>query len=72
MTTRFVAPTVRILRSEVVKADGHCGNLAWQSGVTFVSELHGLGSSINCLGRPVASYTTRDAKEIAKLLAMLP
>ena len=35
-------------------------------------ELHGLGSSINCLGRRVTSYTTRDAKEIAKLLAMLP
>ena len=34
--------------------------------------LHGLGSFINCLGRCVASYTTRDAKEIAKLLAMLP
>ena len=36
------------------------------------TELHGLGSSINCLGRRVASYTTRDAKEIAKLLAMVP
>ena len=35
-------------------------------------ELHGLGSSINCLGRRVASCTTRDAKEIAKLPAMLP
>ena len=35
-------------------------------------ELHGLGSSINCLGRRVASHTTRDAKEIAKLLAMVP
>ena len=35
-------------------------------------ELHGLGSSINCLGRRVASYTTRDAKEIARLLAMVP
>ena len=35
-------------------------------------ELHGLGSSINCLGRRVTSYTTRDAKEIAKLLAMAP
>ena len=35
-------------------------------------ELHGLGSSINCLGRRVTSYTTRDAKEIAKLRAMLP
>ena len=33
-------------------------------------ELHGLGSSINCLGRRVTSYTTRDAKEIAKLLAI--
>ena len=35
-------------------------------------ELHGLGSSINCLGRRVTSFTTRDAKEIAKLLAMVP
>ena len=35
-------------------------------------ELHGLGSSINRLGRRVASYTIRDAKEIAKLPAMLP
>jgi len=35
-------------------------------------ELHGIGSSINCLDRRVTSYTTRDAKEIAKLLAMLP
>ena len=36
------------------------------------SELHGLGSFIICLGRRVTSYTTRDAKEIAKLLAMMP
>ena len=36
------------------------------------SELHGLGSSINCLGHRITSYTTRDAKDIAKLLAMLP
>ena len=35
-------------------------------------ELHGLGSSINCLDRRVTSFTTRDAKEIAKLLAMVP
>ena len=35
-------------------------------------ELHGFGLSINCLGRRVTSYTTRDAKEIAKLLAMVP
>ena len=35
-------------------------------------ELHGLGSSINCLGRRVTSYTTRDPKEIAKLLALVP
>jgi hypothetical protein len=34
-------------------------------------ELHGLGSSINCLGRRVTSYTTRDHKEIAKLLATI-
>jgi len=32
----------------------------------------GLGSSINCLGLRVASCTTRDAKEIAKLLATVP
>ena len=36
------------------------------------SELHGLGSSINCLGRRVASYTTRGAKEITKPLAVVP
>ena len=36
------------------------------------TELHGLGSSINCLGRRVTSFTTRDAKEIARLLAMVP
>ena len=35
-------------------------------------ELHGLGSSINCLGRRVTSYTIRDSKEIAKLLAVVP
>jgi len=35
------------------------------------SELHGLGSPINCLDRRVAYYTNRDAKEIAKLLAMV-
>ena len=35
-------------------------------------ELHGLGSSINCLGRRVTSFITRDPKEIAKLLGMLP
>ena len=36
------------------------------------AELHGLGSSINCLGRRVTSYTTRDAKEIARLLTLVP
>ena len=35
------------------------------------AELHGLGSSINCLGRRITSYTTRDPKEIAKLLATI-
>ena len=35
-------------------------------------ELHGRGSSINCLGRRVTSYSTRDPKEIAKLLALVP
>jgi len=31
-----------------------------------------VGVAINCLGRRVTSYATRDAKEIAKLLAMVP
>ena len=35
-------------------------------------ELHGLGSSINCLGRRITSYSTRDPKEIAKPLALVP
>jgi len=35
------------------------------------AELFGLGSSINSLGRRVTSYTTRDANEIAKLLAAI-
>ncbi len=49
-------------------------NIRFQDRLLIVDnvELHGLGSSINCLGRRVASYTTRDAKEIAKLLAMVP
>ena len=35
-------------------------------------ELHNFGSSVNCLGRRVSTYSTRDAKEIKKLLALLP
>jgi len=33
------------------------------------AELHNLGSSINCLGRRVTTYTTCDPKEIARVLA---
>ena len=36
------------------------------------AELHNLGSSINHLGYRVTSYSTRDAKEIKKLLSQLP
>ena len=36
------------------------------------SELHNFGSSVNCLGRRLTTYTTRDAKEIRKILAQLP
>ena len=36
------------------------------------AKLHNLGSSINCLGRRLTTYTTRDAKEIARLLAEVP
>ena len=42
------------------------------SSIRDYPKLYRLGSSINYLGRRVTSYTTRDAKEIAKLLAMLP
>ena len=34
-------------------------------------ELHNLGSSINCLGRRVTTYTTRDRKEVSKFIALL-
>ena len=36
------------------------------------AELHNLGSSVNSLGRRVSTYSTRDAKEIKKLLSQLP
>ena len=36
------------------------------------AELHNFGSSVNSLGRRVSTYSTRDAKEIAKLLALVP
>ena len=36
------------------------------------AELHNFGSSVNSLGRRVSTYTTRDAKEIKKLLSQLP
>ena len=59
-----------VLRSETVIEV----NIRFQDRLLIVDniELHGLGSSINCFGRRVTSYTTRDAKDIAKLLAMLP
>ena len=59
-----------VLRSETVIEV----NIRFQDRLLIVYnvELHGLDSSINCLGRRVTSYTTRDAKEIAKLLAMVP
>ena len=36
------------------------------------AELHNFGSSVNSLGRRVSTYTTRDTKEIKKLIAQLP
>ena len=36
------------------------------------AELHNFSSSVNSLGRRVSTYTTRDAKEIKKLLSQLP
>ena len=36
------------------------------------AELHNFGSSVNCLGRRLTTYTTRDAKEIRKIRSQLP
>ena len=36
------------------------------------AELHNFGSSVNSLGRRVSTYSTRDTKEIKKLLSLLP
>ena len=36
------------------------------------AELHNFGSSVNSLGQRVTTHSTRDAKEIKKLLALLP
>ena len=47
--------------------------IAMLSGVLVGNaELHNLGSSVNCLGRRLTTYTTRDRKEIAKLLSLVP
>ena len=35
------------------------------------AELHNFGSSVNSLGRRLTTYTTRDAKEIAKIIGAL-
>ena len=40
--------------------------------ITFVFMSRLSPYSANCLGRRVTSYTTRGAKEIAKLPAMVP
>ena len=37
VTTRFVAPTVRILRLDVVKTNGRCDKWVWQSSVTLLA-----------------------------------
>ena len=58
----------------------YCGNLLWQSGpvgsqsVIVLIDPYSDAVTLEVLSkkRPGASYTTRDAKEIAKLLAMLP
>jgi len=49
-----------VLRSETVIEV----NIRFQDRLLIVYnvELHGLGSFINCLGRRVTSYTTRDRK----------
>ena len=36
------------------------------------TELQNLGSSISCLGCRLTTYTTRDKKEIAKVLGAMP
>ena len=47
-------------------------NIRFHDRLLINIELHGLGSSINCLGCRIASCTTRDRKKTAKLSAMVP
>jgi len=62
--------------TEIAKFNRQYKNLTVEFSETFHdrflivdnAELHNLGSSINCLGRRVTTYTTRDPKEIAKVL----
>ena len=79
-TEQGVAMLSAVLRSKIAKFNRQYKGLAVTYSDDFHdrflvidnAELHGLGSSINCLGRRVTSYATRDPKEIAKLLAMVP
>ena len=67
-------------RSEIEKFNRQYKGLAVEHSDSFHdryilidnTELHNLGSSINYLGRRVSTYSTRNAKEIKKLLALLP
>lgn len=66
--------------NEVAKFDRQYGGLSVEYSDAFHDrflivdgiEMHNLGSSVNSLGRRVTSYTTRDSKEISKVLALLP
>ena len=68
-----LAQVKKLQASMALEGRGHRRHVQLTAAAAILGnvELHGLGSSINCLGRRVTSYTTRDAKEIAKLLAML-
>ncbi|MBR3956710.1 MAG: ORF6N domain-containing protein [Kiritimatiellae bacterium] len=69
-TEQGVAMLSAVLRSKIAKFNRQYKGLAVTYSDDFHDrfliidnvELHGLGSSINCRGRRVAYYTTRDAK----------
>ena len=50
----------------------YCDDFHGQFVIIENSKLHNFGSSMNCLGRRVTTYATRDTKEIRKILGLLP
>lgn len=65
-----IAANIRIMRAFV--AMRHALDFHDRFVIIDNAELHNFGSSVNSLGQRVTTYSTRNAKEIKKLLALLP